>query len=329
MTAKSTEQRIIKVIAEHYLEDGQSKLTIQEVSNRSGITRQAFNRNYKHLKPYVVGSRPIEDILTGNIEELRSLLVNSQKRVRQLNEEITKGKFDHLEEIKNIKNSYITTLMNDDIALSESDEIRKTLEKQAMHNESLVSSIKKLERELTVEKARAVSHNINSSSSNDCESELIPVSPDIETVFNNYIKSKNIDIYEDEKDLAINKVIKRINKFSIAEDSCVVLFIDRYLCSFDNFVKQYKSSNIGPTIIVKLPLFTRTELKLFSKKIQGEALINIYVPFSDSETTIKAQRAFLFRSIPEPEINSADRMAFPSIIDGHNMVSIFRIYQGD
>lgn len=88
MSSKGTEEKLIRIISEHYLDGGRESLTIQVASKRAGISRQAFSRYYGHLKPYVLGKRPVEELMNGSIENVRGLLTKCQYRVRGLQEEL-------------------------------------------------------------------------------------------------------------------------------------------------------------------------------------------------------------------------------------------------
>ncbi|MEZ8957799.1 hypothetical protein AB6E94_10305 [Vibrio lentus] len=328
MSSKSTEKKIIQSIVEHYIEDGLRKLTIQEVSEKVGISRQSFNRFYKHLKPYVLGLEPIDNLIDRTGKHV-SLLAKSQQRIRQLSDEVEKLKNQYADYEKEVELKYITTLMINDTTLHETNEIRTTLEKQALHNEKLINQVQDLERELILEKARSLSDIEVGGPKKVYESELIAITPNLKPVFDNYLNNHDLDTYEEEKDIALDKMLKKINKFSSVGEPQVTLFIDRYLYDFEKFIESREYIAGDPAIVVKLPLFTRTELAIFKKQISPNVRVRVVMPFCDSESVLKAQRVFHFRNVPDIEFEAADRMMPPSIREGYDVVIMLNIYQGD
>lgn len=330
MTTNATEQKLIRIIAEHQIDTGGKKLLIGDVSTEAGITRQAFNRYYKHLTPYVTGKKPIEEIMvdSGTIQAT-DLLAKSQRRIRKLQVQIDHLKASHEKELRDIKNSYITSLMNNDITLFESDELRVLLEKQSLNNEKLLKRIQELQIELTKEKAWSVTAENRTTENNEALADVAVVDLDLDPVFDNYADTLDLDIFEDAKDAAIEKSLKRINKLSEADDSNLVIFMDRYISSFKHFVAGYRCSGAGTYIIARLPIFTRTELKMFMRKLSHKRPASIHIPFCDSKSVVQAQRGFLFRKVPVPELEQADRAYTPSISDGFEQVVIFSVKQGD
>jgi molybdopterin converting factor small subunit len=329
MKGNSTEQKLIKIIAEHYLNSGMGKLTISSVSEKAGISRQSFNSYYKHLKPYVLGKKQIGELLREGDGENNNLLVIVQKKISELQNELQQIQEKHTKELEDVKARYITSLMNNDITLKETDEVRLTLEKQALHNEQLLNQKKSLEQELMLLKAR--SYNLQSSGENSSNDggEVILVDPDLSSVFSNYEKTKDVDVFEDEKEAVLDRILKRINKFCIADGAEVIIYIERYISNFDKFSKSYQATGNGTRILVRLPIFTRTELQIFISKITPIRPVTVYVPYCDSEAVIKAQHKFIFRDVPDYEIQAADKHVMPSIKDGFEKLVIFRVNQGD
>ncbi|EKB1970472.1 hypothetical protein ACX07_05950 [Vibrio parahaemolyticus] len=329
MSSASTEKKIIQCIAEHYIGDGLRKLTIQAVSEKAGISRQAFNRFYKHLKPYVLGQKPIEDLID-NADDKLSLLAKSQERIRQLSIEVENLRSKYSGYTKDVENKYITTLMINDSVLHETSEIRATLEKQTLHNEKLINQVQDLERELTVEKARSFSDKKSDGARfGNEDSELILISPNLKPVFVNYLSTHDLDVYEEEKDAALDRMIKKIIKFSSVGEPQITLFIERYICNFQKFAENRQYIAGDPAIVVNLPLFTRTEIKIFKNKIPANLRVRVVMPFCDSESISKSQRVFNFRDVPDIEFDGADKVTPPTIKEGYDAVVMFKVHQGD
>ncbi|MFM2595744.1 hypothetical protein AAFX19_23380 [Vibrio harveyi] len=325
MSSLDTERKLKRVIIEHHMAGTEKRLTIQDVSKVAGVSRQTFNRYYSYLKPYVVGDKPVEELIGEDSCELKSALTRSQELVRALNQKVEHLQGEYANYKKQLKSSYLTTLMNGDIAIHEANEIRAALEKQSIHNALLVDQIKSLERELSVEKARS----LKASKPCEIDKEVISIVPNLDLVFANYKKTQDIDVFEDEKDAAIERLVKRVNKFSSATNPHIVLFVDRYLCSFSGFVEKTLYSYGDPTIVVQVPLFTRSELNIFKGKLPQNVKVSVIFPFCDSESLIKSQRTFNFWEVPDVEFEAADKAMPPRIQDGFDEVVLFRICQGD
>ncbi|MGZ4996682.1 MAG: hypothetical protein ACXV8J_02470 [Methylobacter sp.] len=330
MSTKETEQRLIRIIAEHQIRSDAKKLLISNIAAEAGISRQSFNRYYSHLKPYVTRKKPIEELLADSeTESATELLLKSQQRIRQLQDHIKGLKASHEKELRDLENSYITSLMNNDIALFDTDEVRVLLEKQSLHNEKLLNRIQELQSELMKEKAKTVISKTTIAENRGAMADVIVIDVDLNLIIDNYADTKDLDVFEDEKEVAIEKALKRINKLCESEESRLVIFVDRYISRFSSFVDTYRCRNNGIHIIIRLPIFTRTELKIFLGKLTHNRPTSIYIPYCDSKAVIKAQRNFLFRNIPSSELTQADMAFTPLISEGFEEVSWFRIKQGD
>jgi hypothetical protein len=214
--------------------------------------------------------------------------------------------------------------------LKNSDEIRSTLEKQALHNEKLAREVQRLQLELTAAKGRETWSNARAGHTLHPDTEIIPVEPDLADAFRNYVRTKDREAFEDEKDSAIEHMQKRINKLCQGTESVVILFIDRYLSSFSKYVGSLRmKQRSGKAIVARTPLFNRLELKMFSKKFSAGASIFVHVPYCINESVVTAQRKFTFRDIPDVEFDSADKMANPTTQDGYDELVFLRVERGD
>ncbi|EAQ97953.1 hypothetical protein [Congregibacter litoralis] len=329
MSAKDTEKRLVRLIAEHHLGGGEGKLTIQVVSSWAGISRQAYNKYYKHLTPYVKGARPIEELLTDQADDVQGLLSKSQERIRELEKEVARLHIEQEKEVEKIKDSYITSLMNSDISLMEADETRKRLQKQVLHNDKLIKDKKECEGKLNDAIAMVAKLTQEGGAHNVDGQEVTIIDVDLNPIYRNYLKTGDRDVLEDEKDRALAGVLKKVNKLASVGDAHVVLYVDRFLASFDEFASSYRTSSKGQVIIVRLPIFSRTELRLFAKNIYVKATKEIWIPHCASETVTKAQRKFSFRDVPDVEKEAADHLATPSLNDGFQRVCSYEVRQGD
>ena len=339
---KKTEERIIRAIADYYLGEHQKKLTIGKVSEITGITRQAFNKSYKHLKPYVKGDRPIEELLYGYEECSRGLLVKCQKVVRILNEKLQKLRGEQEKEIENKINSHITTLMIGDITLRESDVIRNNMISLSQHNDILTKKIHKLERELTLEISKKEIINNEHKQNFNKTLNIVKIDSGLDKIYDKYIRSKKrnnaevlneklIEEFEIEKSEIIESNAEKIKKMiNNAVSTRIIIYIERYISSYENFVKNYRTDYNGLIIIVRLPIYNRTELKLFTKRFSKNCYIEVFIPYCDKAVVTKAQRLFFVRNVPDIELDAAEnKFQYPNIYDGYDRVTVEKVHQGD
>lgn len=327
MSAKDTEQRLIRVIIDHFARGSDGRLSIQDASSKAGISRQAFNRNYSHLKPYVLGKRPVVELLGTDKQDVSSLLTRFQARVEELQNEVARLQRRHEDELENVRTSYISTLMSQDITLHSSNELRASLEKQALHNEMLIKDVKRLQLELANERARTIEAG-RSGGNAGCSKAIIMAEPDLSNAFESYARTKDQDAFEAAKDLALENLNKKLRKACNKDIKEIALFVDRYLCDPRKYAQKVVKAE-GNLLLARVPIFSRPELKQFAKALPDDIRVRVHVPFCASEATVRAQRKFSFRDVPDIEFAAADQMAFPTIQDGYGEVTVFRVEQGD
>jgi hypothetical protein len=330
MSVEETKQKLKDIIIKHYFDGGRGKMTIEALSVQARISRQAIYRFYSDLVPYARGERPVEELLKEGTGDINGLLAKAQARISDLQRQLEQLSVEHTLAIENIRSEYITSLMCSDIALKSSDEIRSTLEKQALHNDKLIREVHRLKLDLTSEKAKQISSAGKANSMPDLGAEIIAVETDLKNAFEDYMATKNRDAFEDAKDRAIENIQKKINNLNRNNDSIIIVFIDRYLSSFSKYVDTLRSKRQQNKVIaVRVPVFSRQELKLFARKLNNQSCIHICIPYCTNDSIVKAQRKFSFRDVPDIEFEAADKMALPSIQDGYAEITFVRIEQGD
>ena len=329
MSESQTEEKLIQAISNHHLGQGNKRLTIQMVSDSAGISRQAFNRYYKHLKPYVLGKRPIGELLKNEPSDLTVLIAGCQQRIRELQDEVKRlldGRDAHFE---GVRQTYITTLMCGDITLNSHNEIRTRLEKQALHNEILVREKRRIDADLTASIARETELSRQLSAGSAGTGDIVPLTPDLTEASRNFSKTGDIGAFEVAKDAAMENLLKKINALCRAGDVRLILVVDRYLIDFEKYVNRVRVKATGTVAIVRTPILSRPELKLFVGKIRSATSISVHFPVSTSEAVSRAQRQFLFRHVPSSETEAADRMPAPTVQDGFEEVLMVRVRQGE
>ncbi|MCK8664846.1 hypothetical protein M1M11_08105 [Pseudomonas azerbaijanoccidens] len=327
MNVNETRQKLITLIAEHQFANPGKKLQIGSLSAQAGISRQAFNRYYKDLKPYAQGLKPIGELLAGADQaETSELLNQSHTTLLDLTKQLSLQKRQFELEKEEILNSHITTLMNDDLTLFSANEIQQTLARQTLHNENLLKEISNLKLELikTQQKSLVAQPSRSASSSSK-----IIIDTDLSEIFSEYHKNGDYDAFEDRKEQMLEVVLTKVNKLCRTSNSDVVIFTERYISSFQAFADKYVAKTDTQQIIIRLPIYTRAELKAFIGKLSSPATVKIYTPYCESQGVIKAQRAFHFRSVPDFEAKAADQAHTVTMDPAIEEVCTFKIRQGD
>lgn len=328
MAASDTEAKIVQIITDHYLGGAQERLTIQVVSERAKISRQAFHKNYLHLKPYITGEKPVDELLVRETLPAEHVIVQSQQLIRSLKETITNLRADMQAEVEKIKNSYITTLMNRDLSIKYSDLLREELKKKALQVEILKGEKDELKNQLSLVSSGVYlgsGRNEDEASANV----VLKFEVDLSDAKLRYAKDQDVGGYLELKKAAIQRIQEKINKFLRKEPVPVVIFQERYLNRFDKFVNAEFARATNPRIVACIPLFSRSELKAFVVGLKGATMVEVYAPHSDSDVVMKAQRKFLFHDVPAFEFKTADKEPFPTVYDGFNRVIVFKVEQGD
>lgn len=309
---------LIKIITEHYLSGSTTKLKLVDVAERAGISRQALDRYYKDLKPFIAGTKDIADLANGN--ETKSLIrtqsaVNEteskwKKRIREIETR-------HERQLEAALNSHITSLMNTDIALFESTTLRSTLEKHALHNAELKRQVQELELKAGL--------GISQKSAATAPSKKLVFNIDIERFCASYQIDKDLSSFEDKKLDAIIKIRDKIKAYKDSPGVHVAIFAERYISDFQLFSDEFCGAPGEFSILVRLPLFSRSEVVGFLKHMPSEFRKSIYIPFQGSEASKKAHRSFFYKSpLPEMEIKGADTADNPMIPWGFDSIVLFK-----
>ncbi|SDI94818.1 hypothetical protein [Pseudomonas abietaniphila] len=325
MEPQGTEAKIIKIICDHYLSGARERLTIGEVSARANISRQAFHKTYIHLKPFLTGTRNIDELLLGNEAELGRALLKSQKLIRETQAELDEVRAGYMSEFKRLEANLVTTLMNGDVLIHHSKELTSQLKKKALHNEILKRQVDEKEIELSLTKLSG------------SKSPLPPIKDfivdrlqvDLRAAFTRFSETQDLDEYYANKTDAVTKVKDKLVRVLKKGVIRVVIFQDRFISSFEKFVVKNFSVPTESVIIVQLPLASRSEIRNFIHGLVGAKPLDLFVPYCASEPVIKAQRGFSFGDVPEAEFRSFSKEPMPTIQDGFDNLCIFQIEQGD
>jgi AcrR family transcriptional regulator len=330
MSSQKTRDRLISIIKDHQLKHGQTKLAISQLADTAGISRQAFNRYYGDLKDYSIGKEPIARLLVDDNASLSELIENKDERIIKLEDELKALKSAHKAELERVVDSYLSTLMNNDILAFEAGQISATLTNQGNHNaylNNLVTELKVKNAKLTMDIASANSDISNISEKS--EKNFISFDLNLDAAIKLYTATKKISDYEDHKDEKLLEIVQRINKLPNPEHIDTLLFQEKYISDFQQFCKRTFPSKNRLLIVIRLPLYSQEEIKLFIRSLRPISSFSIYVPYSASEAIISAKRQFSFRDTPPEELAYADNAKLPLMSWGFDSIYVTKIKQGD
>ncbi|BBI43205.1 hypothetical protein [Pseudomonas syringae] len=318
-------QVIKNIIVSHFLSGTPKKLKLVEVANRAGITRQALDRYYSDLKPYIAGKKDVTDLVDGTQAKAR---VETQATINAVDAKwktkLEQVQIEQDKEVSKAISSHITTLMNGDIAIFESNQLRKSLEKQTLHAAELKKKVDLLELKLASSYASVAPTGAAS------KQDKVIYDVDIEQLCVHYQRTRSFDAFEDAKTMELKSIREKFARFETMPNVHVVLFADRYICRFNQFAENYCA--VGETsLIIRLPLFMRVEIANFLKHIPANFKKSLYVPYLPLEVERKAQRVFNFKQNPLPteEAMAADGADTPKMEWGFDQIVTFKIRQGD
>lgn len=329
MSTGETRRKLIQLIAKHQINFSGKKLTLSDASEQVGISRQSFNRFYKDLKPYLAGKS-----IQGLLEKIDSsanndLLLHSQKRNAELEAAVAKLELKHAEDLKELDDTYITSLMNDDIALFDASEVRQNMTKHSLHLDELLRKIDKLESELTKERMKQLSASGSANVKPNFAGKTVNIEPNLHQLFDRFHEYKDMERFDKEKDEEISVLTAKVNKLLKTAECKIILFIDRFFSSFEKFTRDYPCVGTATHIFIRLPVFSIMERKLFIETLEKNAGVSIYFPFCESDAVQRAQRTFLFRDIPPIEAEGADKAQAPTIKEGYSNICLGIVRQGD
>ncbi|AAN67577.1 MULTISPECIES: TetR/AcrR family transcriptional regulator [Pseudomonas] len=329
MEMNDTRRRLIELIAEHHASHPGKKLGIEELSRRAGISRQSFNRYYKDLTDYAAGRKLIGDLVDDTTNAQTKQLINQQQEVmRDLQEQVEHSEIENAKKLKKAMDSYVTSLMVNDLTAHAANSLRITLEKQTVHNLQLKQELTNMEVSLAKAQANAATLAI-SPTPREGKGEKVKLDVDLSKAVAAFSATKSEDDFEDKKEIALKSLVQSICKLALESKCSIVLFAERYVSRFSSFYDNFSCPDDGLHIIARLPVFYRSELRTFIDKLPPTQNISLYIPYLESASEKKAQRSFYFNSIPKCELDSADEADVIPMTLGLDRIIQFRVKQGD
>ena len=294
-----TRQKLIEIIVDTYFSRG-GTLQVGKVAEEAGITRQAFHRYYGDLLGYIKGEKDVNALLPKSApNSVSGLLQVTQERASQLEKTLAEIEKRHKAELSAALDRHITSLMNNDITLFETDSVRVTLDKQTTYIGHLKSQLDQAKAELTKAKLNATNQRLIATPGS-----RIVYEPYLKPAFTAYKKGGDYKAYLGEKNKEITKIIDKVNQHENPSTQ-LVIFVDRFISNFEDFLKQLPAS---PTtqIVIRLPVFSSMEIKNHLRKVRNTSIF-IYVPECPSVAETAAQRKFRASSLPPEELVAAEK----------------------
>lgn len=297
------------------------------MSKAAGISRQAFHKNYLHLKPYLSGHKKVDELLLNSGVEASKIVLQSNALVRRLQSELEEIKSSEQDRYREFESSVYTTLMNGDVLTHRAKELTSTLKKKAIHNEILKRELLELEARVSLHVDEAP--KLEPPPAKPRNASIQSFKPNLASAFSKYSASQDVSEYLQEKQDALDRMLEKVSRLLRQGRSNVTVFQDRYLCSFDKFVEREFVNRHESMIVICLPLATRADIRSFVGKLKGFSSLHLYVPFCESEAVIKGQRRFLLDKVPDIEVAPFAKEPLPTIYDGFDRVIAFKVTQGD
>lgn len=325
MSNPTTRRRLIDTIAEHQFSGKPGKIKLSDIAAATGISRQALNRYYGDLKPYITGEKPIGELLMEAEPQATSqMLIQNQGYIGQLEEQLSQIKKDHQKELSNAIDNHITTLMNNDISLMESNTIRATLERQTMHVAELRKQVNTLELALT----KATLSSLQATPTGSLGEKLI-LNVDLERLSGTYSQDQDYVKFEDSRDTALETITKTINKLDGSTPIKIILYSERFISNFMLFSEAYVPQSGGIHVLVRAPIYQRSAFMRLIKSVTPPCSWVVYVPQPSSPAVKQIQRKFWFDKMPPLELKAADAAELPKLDWGFDQVIQIKTNQGE
>lgn len=312
-----TRQKLIEIIVDTYFSRG-GALQVGKVAEEAGITRQAFHRYYGDLLGYIKGEKDVNALLPKSApDSVSGLLQVTQQRASELEMRLAETEKKQKAELSAALDRHITSLMNNDITLFETDSVRVTLDKQTTYISHLVAQLDQVKAELTKAKLNTINQKLVGTPGS-----RIVYEPNLKPAFTAYKKNGVYKAYLGDKSKEIAKVIEKVNQHENTSTP-LIIFVDRYISNFEDFLGQLPAPRTTE-IVIRLPVFSAMEIKNLIRKIKKTS-ISIHVPECPSVAETVAQRKFRASSAPAEELLAAEKADHVHLFKGVDQVVHFSV----
>ncbi len=320
--SSETRNRIIEIIIDHHYSSGGKKMKVEKIATEAGISRQSLKRYYPDLVEYIKGNKNIDELLPGHEpNSVAQLLLKSQERVNQLELTLRQMEHKHETDISDIRDRYITSLMQGDLITFDNSNINVTLEKQSSLIGIYVAQIDQLKAQLTRATAQHAEGTLSALNGSRIVYDL-----NMKAANSAYKTNKDYLAYSNIKHEKIQDQLQKLTKLT-SENIRLVIFIDKYLCDLPYLLDKLPL-NSSEEIILRLPIYDTVALRGYIRKIPPTINVSIYVPECRSVADATAQRRFRASTVPPEELEQAEKADHVHLFKGVDRVVHFSVDGG-
>ncbi|OUM23677.1 hypothetical protein B8W72_27600 [Pseudomonas putida] len=281
-----------------------------------------MKRYYPDLVEYIKGNKNIDELLPGHEpSSVAQLLVKSQERVNQLELALRQMEHKHATDISDIRDRYITSLMQGDLITFDNSNINVTLEKQSSLIGTYVAQIDQLKAQLTRATAQYAEGTLSVLNGSRIVYEL-----NMKAANSAYKTNKDFLAYSNLKHEKIQNQIQKLTTLT-GEKIHLVIFIDKYLCDLPHLLEKLPSTS-SEEVVLRLPVYDNVALRNYIRKIPPTFNISIYVPECRTVADATAQRRFRASTIPPEELEHAEKADHIHLFKGVDRVVHFSVDGG-
>lgn len=317
-----TRNRIIEIIIDHHYSSGGKKMKVEKIASEAGISRQSLKRYYPDLVEYIKGNKNIDELLPGHEpSSVAQLLLKSQERVNQLELTLRQMELKHETDISDIRDRYITSLMQGDLITFDNQNINVTIEKQSTLIGNYVAQIDQLKAKLTRATAQHAEKTLTFLNGSRIVYDL-----NMKAANSAYKTTKDYLAYSNFKHEKIQNQLQKLIELS-NENIHLVIFIDKYLCELP-YLLENLPLNSSEEIVLRLPIYDIVALRGYIRKIPPTFKVSIYVPECRTVADATAQRRFRASTIPPEELEHAEKADHVHLFKGVDRVVHFIVDGG-
>lgn len=320
--SSETRNILIEIIIDHHYSSGGKKMKVEKVASEAGISRQSLKRYYPDLVEYIKGNKNIDELLPGHEpSSVAQLLLKSQERVNQLELTLRQMEHKHERDISDIRDRYITSLMQGDLITFDNSNINVTLEKQSSLIGIYVAEIDQLKAQLTRATAQRAEGTLSALNGSRIVYDL-----NMKAANSAYKTNKDYLAYSNIKHEKIQNQLQKLTELT-SENIHLIIFIDKYLCDLPYLLDKLPL-NSSEEIVLRLPIYDTVALRGYIRKIPPTINVSIYVPECRSVADATAQRRFRASTVPPEELEQAEKADHVHLFKGVDRVVHFSVDGG-
>jgi len=316
--SKTIEKMIIKAIAELQIEEKNNKLKVSDVAKRAGISRQAIYSLYKHLRPYISGKKPLEEVLDNREYTDIQSLAELQTEATLLRQVLHDMEQQHQIDLESEHLRITTNLMQRDIEIHSSATTKSELHKKTIQLNNKINDLK-------------VCQNINTA----LEAQIINLQNDLQSVASgNFGQVDKVTINHDMNGIELgdyrttakqseNDSIEQLKRTITGNTTAVIVFINRFNSSYTDFTVN-NSRQPGQYIYISLVLPTARDRKKFIRLLPANTSV-VAVIFEPNLSYTNWYRRLHCKEVPSEELDRLDNAWQPVLLnEGFSEIAYYK-----